>query len=255
MEALFARGDPVVALSFLEGGGDDLEETREAAASAGYRLLERTLLRSPYMLLDGSWESYEKALPSKRRSSLRRLVRRLSDRGTVSVEVHTGDQRLEELLAEGFRIEALGWKGKAGSAIESRADTRGFYTGVARWAAERDWLRLCFLRLDGQPLAFQYCLETGGVHYLVKVGYDPAYRSLAPGVQMQRDMIARAFAHGIRRYEFLGDEDPYKRDWTETVRQRVAMEAYRRSATALPRWLLSSRVRPVARRIVAPLRS
>ena len=35
-----------------------------------------------------------------------------------------------------------------------------FYRRVAAWAAERDWLRLAFLRLDGRPLAFDLALET-----------------------------------------------------------------------------------------------
>src|SRR5207247_10269646 len=69
-----------------------------------------------------------------------------------TLEVVDGSERLDELLEEGFRVEASGWKSRAGTAIASRPDTRRFYTDVARWASDRGWLRLAFLRLGGRAL-------------------------------------------------------------------------------------------------------
>jgi glucose/arabinose dehydrogenase len=42
-----------------------------------------------------------------------------------------------ELLAEGFRVEASGWKGAAGSAIIAHRNTHQFYREVASWGAEQ----------------------------------------------------------------------------------------------------------------------
>ena len=64
-----------------------------------------------------------------------------------------GGARLDEGLAEVIRVEELAWKGGRGTAIASQQDTREFYGDVARWAAERGWLRIHMLRLDGDPIA------------------------------------------------------------------------------------------------------
>ena len=81
-------------------------------------------------------------------------------------------------------MEGSGWKTR--TAIASRPDTRRFYRDVARWAAGRGWLRLGFLRLDGRALAFDFCLEHAGTHYLLKTGFDPAFRAYGPGMLMRK---------------------------------------------------------------------
>ena len=97
------------------------------------------------------------------------------------------------------------------SFISSNAATRRFYTDVARWAADRGWLRLAFLRVDGTPLAFDFALEADGVHYLLKTGFVEAARALAPGVVLRFWMVRRAFQLGLTRYELLGTVDGTRR--------------------------------------------
>src|SRR5262249_4842271 len=149
--------------------------------TAGHRVLRRTLLRSPYIPIAGSWTEYTRQLGGKFLSELRRRRRRLEAQGRLVLQVEDGRERLDELLAEGFQVEASGWKGTAGSAIIARRETQQFYREVACWGAEQGVLRLAFLRLNGRALAFDYCLEDRGFHYCLKTGYDPAYRELGPG--------------------------------------------------------------------------
>jgi hypothetical protein len=70
--------------------------------------------------IDASWESYREELGKKLASELRRRRRRLEEAGRFSFEVLDGDDRLAELLDEGFAVEAAGWKGERDSAICSR---------------------------------------------------------------------------------------------------------------------------------------
>src|SRR5207245_1703401 len=187
-----------------------LDDCVDAARGARHRVIVRALERSPYVTVDGDWTAYEARRDGKLLRELRRRGRRLGEQGRVELDVADGRERLDELLAEGLRIEAAAWKGERGTAIESSADTRRFYSEVARWAAARGWLRLAFLRLDGRPLAFDYCIEDQGVHYLLKTGYDPGYHAFAPGMLIRREMIARAFSNGLASYEFLGVDEPWK---------------------------------------------
>src|SRR5262249_37168835 len=140
-----------------------------------------------------------------------------------------------------------------GTAIAADPATRRFYGDIAHWAARRGWLRLAFLRLDERPLAFDYCLEEQGVHYLLKTGYDPAYRAFAPGVLIRQDMIARAFSNGLARYEFLGADEPWKLRWTGMLSERRLLQAFAPSLPGVVDYLRGRAFafgRPLAKRAV-----
>jgi CelD/BcsL family acetyltransferase involved in cellulose biosynthesis len=235
-----------LALGFL--CPEDVERVRGAAERGGYRLLERTQQRSPCIALDGDWERYERALGSKRRSDLRRRRKLLDQQGAVTLDVVSGGLP-DTLLAEGFSVEAAGWKGRDGTAIRAHAATLAFYTDVARWAAERGWLRLAFLRLDGRALAFDLALEHAGTHYLLKTGFDPEHREHAPGKLLRLGMLERAFRGGLRAYEFLGADVPWKREWTEATRPRVLVQAFRPSPLGALDWGGFALGRPLAKRV------
>ena len=230
-QALFSQPLRRVSISWLAREDPAWHACRRAAARTGRRMRAVSIGRSPYVSVDGEFAEYEARLTSKRRSNLRRLRRRLEGEGELSVQVADGRAGLEDLLTEGLLVEASSWKGSTGTAITSRPETERFYRRVARWAAASGTLRLAFLRLDGRALAFDLALEDAGVHYLVKTGYEPSYRNYAPGVLLRHEMLARAFADGLRRYEFLGVEAEWKREWTDASHELVRVEAF---ATSLP---------------------
>jgi len=247
--SLLAERTRRVSLAFLPA--DQAEHLRAEAVAQGYRVIQRTLQRSPFVPIEGDWETYQRQLGKGFRDDLERTRRHLFARGRVSFEVSSGQgpDELLELLEQGFEVEASGWKGARGTAIRSRPLDRGFYTEVARWAAARGWLRLAFLRLDGRALAFDFCLEHAGVHYLIKTGYDPAYRELGPGKLLRVEMLARAFREGLRSYELLGACEPWKLRWTSATRPRELVQAFRPSALGLLDWSLFQHGRPLAKRI------
>lgn len=252
-QALFSRPWRRVRLSWLPREGPAWTACRRAAARARRRVRMEAIGRSPYVPVAGDFADYERRLSSKRRGNLRRARRRLEAGGELSLEVADGRANLDRLLDEALIVEASSWKGVRGSAINSRPDTERFYRRIARWAAERGTLRLAFLRLEGRALAFDLSFEERGVHYLVKTGYDPDYRSYSPGILLRHEMIARAFAGGLRRYEFLGLEAEWKREWTESAHELMTIEAF---ATSLPGAVDAAALRvarPLAARVKARL--
>ena len=247
-EALVSSRPHRVWLSFVDADSPGVVACRAASEAAGYRVLERTLERSPFVSIEGDWEAYMVGLGKKLASELRRRRRRLEEAGRFSFEVLDGRERLPALLDEGFAVEASGWKGARGLAISSRPEMLGFYRALAAWAAERGWLKLAFLRLDGRPFAFDFCIEDGGIHYLLKTGYDPAYGKFAPGMILRYEMLARAFSIGLRSYEFLGADEPWKLEWTGTTRERRLFQAFAPSLRGLASWAAFAYGRPAAKR-------
>ena len=243
-----------VTVGFLDSRRPDLAELAAAGEAARRRVLVRTLARAPFLDIEGTWEAYERGLSRNLRSDTRRCWRRLAEAGRISFEIEDGSTRLDELLSEGFRLEAAGWKTARGTAILSRPETERFYREVARWAAERGWLRLAFLRVDGRPVAFHYAFEDGRVYYPLKGGYDPRYREFSPGKLIIHSTLSRAFWTGLARYEFLGGEAQYKRVWASGSREIVLFQAYAASAAGFAEWTLQAYGRPLAKSGVNALR-
>lgn len=244
-----------IAIAFV--GPDDVlaQEWDEQAGATGAKTTRRVLQRSPYVDTGGAYEDFENGLAKKMRVELRRRWRRLEESGSVRLDVRDGSSELERLLNEGFAVEESAWKGREGTAINSAPETRLFYSEIARWAAQRGWLRLAFLRVDDKPIAFDLCLETAEAHYLLKTGYDPQVRKLAPGMLMRRAMIRRAFEKKLSSYEFLGGDSEWKRQWTEKVRPRHMLHAFSSSLPGSIERLLYTKGRPLAKRIQSTVRT
>src|SRR3954447_4373198 len=213
--------------------------------------ITRVQSEQPYVDTSGDLEAYMAGLSRKHRKELGRLRRKLEAAGELSFEFADGSERLDELLEEGFAIEGSGWKSESGTAINSTPVGRRFYTQVARWAARSGWLRLAFLRLDGRPLAFDLCLDSGGSFYALKGGFDTEFRRLGPGVVLTHESIARAFADpGLRSYELLGRADEYKLAWTDATRPRMRVQAFSRSPLGLAQLAAWRHGRPLAKRVL-----
>jgi CelD/BcsL family acetyltransferase involved in cellulose biosynthesis len=246
---VLALGAHRVVLSYLDPDEQAFAAWREAAERRRHRTLAWVTARAPYVSLDGEWTEYRGSLERKFRKELGRLARRMDDSGRVEFVVDEGSDRWPELLEEGLRIEGSGWKTEAGTAILSRPETARFYRDVAAWAAERGWLRLKFLRLDGRAVAFDLVLEVGGTAHVLKGGFDPAMRQLGPGTLLTERSLQRAFELGLHSYELHGTDDAYKLRWTRTTRARAKTQAFRRSLPGRLAHLAFDHGRPLYRRV------
>ncbi len=251
---LFARPSHRVSLGFLDCTDPDLDALRAAAEAARYHVVVSPLQRSPWVLLEGEWSTYERSLGGNLRRDVRRCLRRLRELGRVTVDVTDGSAGLDARLAEAFAVERSGWKGARRTAINSRRQTADFYSEVAHWAAARGWLRLIFLRLDGRPIAVHLAIEQGGAYFPLKGGFDPAFGIYSPGKLMIAATLERAFAIGLERYEFLGGDDDYKRRWATGTRTLLRFEAFAATPLGLVNRAAFGYGRPLARRVLADVR-
>jgi CelD/BcsL family acetyltransferase involved in cellulose biosynthesis len=254
IEAALARTSVRLDLSFLYENSAAAGACVRLGQAAGFSVLSRVVQRSPYLEPRDDWDSFKAGLPSRKTHKYRRFRRRLDEQGQVSIEVVDGGERLAELLREGFEVEAAGLEGRRGKAILARPETTRFYSEVAEWAAERGWLRLGFLRLDGKPIAFAYGLEHGGVYWDLKVGFDPAHARFGPGVLLLEERIRHAFMSALERFEFLGAAERHKLDWTDAVHTKQRIQAFAPTLGGAVNRIAWQRGRPILKRLRRGLR-
>lgn len=247
--ALFADQPTHVSLSALDPDGESLRACRQAAADAGYRVVLRPFQRSLYLQLKGEWREYELRLGRNLLRNLKRARRQLQAQGVLDLDIVTGGAELERHLQEAFILEASGWKGATGTAIQSDARTRRFYTALARWAADRGILRLFFLRVGGRPLAMYFALQEHGACHLLKGGYDAGFGRYSPGSLLMHMTLHTCFASGLSRVEFNGDAEPYKFSWATTLREYQRFDAFAPTMAGQLSWAAFTYNRSVTSRL------
>lgn len=254
MDAAFADMPPTIALPLVPVESPARAAFGQVASERSYRLLELVGLRSPYVRIGGSFEDYLASLDRHHVKETQRRRRRLEELGQITLSIEDGNGDLDGALRDGFRLETSGWKQHRETAISSRPETLSFYGDLARWAASASILRLAFLRVDGRPIAFEFGLEEHGAFHVIKGGFDVEFRRYGPGGLLAYELIRRAFALGLERFELLGDDESYKLQWAHDVRTKTLVEAFAPGARGTAVWMVRNRGRRLLRRVRALLR-
>lgn len=184
-----SRPAAVLLLPTVRADAPATRGLREAAADLGVRCdvverHERAVVRHRG---DGS---YFDGLRGVHRKGLRRQRRLLARAGgAVATFDRTGDPEAVEVF---LRLEAAGWKGRAGTAMAVRSGDAQLLREVQRRWPDR--VHLMVLMAGERPLAAQVNLRAGRTMYCFKTAYDEQVADASPGVLLMMDVIAACHA-------------------------------------------------------------
>jgi CelD/BcsL family acetyltransferase involved in cellulose biosynthesis len=206
---------------------DPLLAAFKAAARGRGQLLQFSASGAPFVSISGSWEQYLQSLSSRRRQDFRRARRGLEKLGQVTVEIQTPSAASVDVgLSEAMQVEASSWKARNGSAMLTHPGLGGFYRLLARRLAGEGQLRLCFLRLDGAPVAMQIAAVYAQRWWVLKIGYDERWAEHSPGVQLMWEALREAFGLGLKTFEMLGSAEPWLTIWARDRRDYGTLAFY-----------------------------
>jgi len=192
-----------------------------AARAAGFPVGIWECQRSPYLLLPTNSPFSEEGQPGRaisprQRSNARRRLRQMEAKSSVKFECVQGPG-LASGLQDFFDVERGSWKGRKGTACDQDEKTRAFYTHLAEVAAERNWLSMFRLILDGRTAAVHYGLTYGGSYLLPKVAFREEFSELSPGVVLMNEVIDACTSQKLSCVEFLGSDDEWKLRWSRAI--------------------------------------
>jgi CelD/BcsL family acetyltransferase involved in cellulose biosynthesis len=218
-----------------------------AEAASRKAVLERSY-SSPYVEIDGDLEDWRKANKKRWKAPLEKKRRKMDRDHEAEFSIVAAPRDLEAEIEDGLVVEASGWKGENGTAILSDPRTAAFYRAVAADFHARDELRLSHIALDGETIAFDIAILHDGRLHSLKVGYDEKRKSLAPALVMRLSMIERCFELGLTTHELLGDDAPWKNQFSSGGREHVSFFAYGRGISASSMYLYRTKMRPLLQR-------
>ena len=182
---------------------------------------------SAFLDIRAPWDEFLAGMTSDNRNHLRRKRKELDKHGKIAVEIITPDaDNVVSCLDEIVRVEAAGWKGDAGTAMSFDHRLKHFFSAYSNEMARRGCLRFCTLSVDGKPVAVQLAVQHSNRFWLLKVGYDAAWRAYSPGVLLTHETIRHAFQQRLDGYEFLGHDEPWIHRWTRQTHAKVTVRSY-----------------------------
>lgn len=89
-------------------------------------------------------------------------------------------------------------------------------------------LRLGLARIEGRAVAAQFWTVENGTAFIHKLAHDEAAKALSPGTALTAALIEHVIERdGVERIDFGTGDEPYKRDWMESVRPRYRLDMFR----------------------------
>ena len=209
---------------------------------------------SPYVATEGDYEVWRKENKHRWKAPLERKWRKTERDYDARFSLVEAPTDLDAELKEGLRIEASGWKGEAGTAMHSAADSALFYGRLAHAFAARDALRFSWIVLDGRAVSFDYCLLFRRRLYTLKSGFDEEFESLAPGLVLRLAVIKTCFESDIELHDLLGDEIGWKTRFSSGNRPHVVVRVFPGNSLGRLRLAYRESLRPRLKRTYGRLR-
>jgi len=126
---------------------------------------------------------YKTAMSRKRRKEMRRQLRRLEDHGPIRTAHLLGKEALKG-FEDFLKLEAKGWKGRAGTALSSSEETASFSRHVIKNRSLNNGVRIDQL-WAGETLISSLILFVEGSHvFSWKIAFNETFARVSPGAQI-----------------------------------------------------------------------
>lgn len=199
----------------------NLQPLLDCSQHLGFKTIIQASSKSPYLTIASDWEKYLKSQTYKFRSSLNNKFKLLSQQGGVRFEAFGKKSDPEILMSMILNIASHSWSAKTGTAISSTPELRGFYSDLARVALQKNWLDCYVLFAGDTPIAFEFNLRFNEKIFNLKRSYLANFSEYSPGTVLMSQAIKEAFLQEVKEYDFLGESEPFKMQWTQATRQHL----------------------------------
>ena len=184
----------------------------QLARSLGWTFLEKPTVSSA-IPLPHSWETYLESLSSEDRKNIPRYTRRLESRYQVQIQRCDNANRLAMYLDSLFGLHQSRWQSAGQPGTFAVVERQSFYRELSRHLLACGSLQLWALELDSQIAAVQFAFRYRDRLFQLQEGYDHSRSSDRPGYVLRAHVLRSLISEGVRVYDFLGGEDPYKSRW------------------------------------------
>lgn len=188
----------------------------------------RPALDSPYINIRCDWDEFYATCTPRTRKTHRNLLNSIDKAGELQLLRIVTAEEYEIHRASLLDVAANCWTARVGDSIATPRN-RDFFDDLARGAAERGWLDIWLLLLNGRVIAFEYHLRCNGRDHALRASYHEEFAHLSPGAVLDLLVMKELFHDHAETHEYDlgGSFDPYKKKWTPAVRKHKMIHMFK----------------------------
>lgn len=185
----------------------------------GYRVISQVQDTCRYLELPETFEELIAGFSYKKRKSTRYELKR--NRETMKIVDYSDLGSFMEMFEVAHQLHNLsrGKKGEVGSF--DRKGYIGFHNELVESMKGKAELYFRFILSGRVPIAFRYGFISGDTYYDYQTGYDPAYEKNRPGFLTVALTIQGLISKGVKKYDFLRGDEPYKKYWADKYKRTL----------------------------------
>lgn len=127
-----------------------------------------------------------------------------------------------------FDLHEKRWASKGKSGAFASDTVRDFHRDLAKRLAEKGWLALLFLTVDGAAVAAEYSFDYRQKRYFYHGGFDPRFAAYGVRTLLHLKSLEMCIAAGFREYDFLRGDEKYKLRWDSQMRKNLEISVVRK---------------------------
>jgi CelD/BcsL family acetyltransferase involved in cellulose biosynthesis len=199
----------------------------------------------PYVTLPNNHEIYLQTLGPHMRKSLKRCERQALKDYKVEFIKYDKIGNVKEAMKIFFELHQKRQSQKGETGLFDESANRTFHLDVANAFAEKDWLALFFLTFNDEPVSCIYGYEYNKKLYFYLSGLNPEYAKYRPGHLAIKNLIRYGMEKGLKEFDFLRGNEPYKTLWGTKIRRNLEFRIPKRTFRAkLYNWTVNNSVLP-----------
>jgi CelD/BcsL family acetyltransferase involved in cellulose biosynthesis len=203
----------------------DHGRTENAMRYAGFDPHAQAWDRAPTVDVRGTWQDYWSSRSKKWRHNVCRLGRRLAQHGQVTFlryrpqgTMHGDADPRWDLYDACVALARRSWQGSSTNGTTlSHGSVSDYLRETHAAAARHGSLDLGLLLLDDQPIAFAYNYCYQHRVYALRMGFDPQFSALGPGVALMHRVLEDSFLRGDLFYDMGVGSLEVKRHWQTSL--------------------------------------
>jgi CelD/BcsL family acetyltransferase involved in cellulose biosynthesis len=178
----------------------------------------------PAIAIGGSFSNHVAQI--RGRETYGRRVRWLERQPGFRIDVARAPADAGEAVEDFLRLHRLRWSREGGSYGIPPGGGEEFHRQVVPLLAERGWLRMYRMTVEGKSIAAVYGIEVGRTFFYYQSGMDPDWSNRSPGLVLIGRTIEDAWANGLTDYDFLRGTESHKMAWATDRREVCALRAW-----------------------------
>jgi CelD/BcsL family acetyltransferase involved in cellulose biosynthesis len=148
----------------------------------------------------------------RQRANLRNAHSRLLRAGGGEVEL-ASPQTAPDFIEDLFRLHACRWSQVGQAGVLHDPQVRKFHEASAAELIRDGILKIHRLRVKDSTAAVLYSLWDRETVFCYMQGFDPQWSGISPGTLLMFSVMKEATTAGMRRFDFLRGQEPYKQHW------------------------------------------